>query len=286
WLQLDLGGCSFVCSWARDSRERTGVASGYPLVASPVGWSARRPGASRAGPRRAIRDDVRLGGHGGLLPGRERLPELFARADPELREHLVQVVLDGSRADEQLRADLGVGVPVAGQARDLRLLCRELVTRLDGALAYRLAGRRQLTPGALGEPLRAHAAEHLVGGPQPLAGVRAPVLPAQPLAVQEQAARELELRAAAREPVDRLAVGRLVVVQQAAAARLDADRPVGGARRRALAEALEGGRGLLGTLTADTGLDQLGERPAVVDGVLVPPRTPRRTRRDCCKATR
>ena len=48
--------------------------------------------------------------------------ELAARADAELREHVLQVPLDGARADEQLGADLGVRAPVARQTRDLRLL--------------------------------------------------------------------------------------------------------------------------------------------------------------------
>ena len=48
-----------------------------------------------------------------MLRARERLPELSARADTELREHLVQVVLDSARADEQLGADLRVGVALA-----------------------------------------------------------------------------------------------------------------------------------------------------------------------------
>jgi hypothetical protein len=47
--------------------------------------------------------------------------ELAAGADAELGEDLAQVVLHGARADEQPRADLGVGQPLAGQPRDLRL---------------------------------------------------------------------------------------------------------------------------------------------------------------------
>ena len=55
-------------------------------------------------------------------PSRERAVELGARADAELGEDLVQVVLDGARADEQPGADLRVGEAVAGEPRDLRLL--------------------------------------------------------------------------------------------------------------------------------------------------------------------
>ena len=64
-----------------------------------------------------------------------------------LREDLVQVVLDGARADEQLGADLRVREPVAGEPGDLRLLGGELVARLDGALAHGLAGGQQLARG-------------------------------------------------------------------------------------------------------------------------------------------
>ena len=86
---------------------------------------------------------------------RESPAELAARADVELGEDLAQVVLDGARADEQLRADLGVRAAVAGEPGDLRLLRRERVARLGGALARRLAGGQQLAAGALGERLGA-----------------------------------------------------------------------------------------------------------------------------------
>ena len=120
--------------------------------------------------------------------------------------------LDGARADEQLRADLRVREPVAGQPGDLCLLRRQLVARVVRPLAHGLAGGQQLATGALGEPLRPDAAEHLVGGAQLLAGVDAPVLAAQPFAVQEPGAGEVDHAAAAGEPLDRLAVERLRVV--------------------------------------------------------------------------
>jgi hypothetical protein len=47
--------------------------------------------------------------------GWEYAPELIARRDLELHEHLVQVVLDRPRADEKLRANLGVRVALAGK---------------------------------------------------------------------------------------------------------------------------------------------------------------------------
>jgi hypothetical protein len=45
---------------------------------------------------------------------------------------VVQVVLDRARADEQLGADLRVGVPVAGQPRNLDLLRRQGVAPFGG----------------------------------------------------------------------------------------------------------------------------------------------------------
>jgi hypothetical protein len=52
--------------------------------------------------------------------------ELITRADLELGEHFVEVVLDRARADEELRADLGVRVAFARKFGDLRLLRDEL----------------------------------------------------------------------------------------------------------------------------------------------------------------
>ena len=81
-----------------------------------------------------------LHGHGSRWLRRQDAVELVARADVELGENLVQVILDGPRTDEHPSADLDVRQPVAGEPRDLPLLGGELVARLDGALANRLAG--------------------------------------------------------------------------------------------------------------------------------------------------
>src|SRR6266516_7128105 len=85
-----------------------------------------------------------------LSPARTR-SRLVARVDVELGEHVVQVVLDGTRADEQPRADLGVREAVAGEPRDLGLLGGELAAGLDAAFAGGLAGGAQLARGALGD---------------------------------------------------------------------------------------------------------------------------------------
>jgi hypothetical protein len=85
--------------------------------------------------------------------------------------NLVQVILDGARADEQLGADLGVGEAVAGGPGDLGLLGGELAAGLDGAFAGALAGGRQLSARALGERLDPHRREHFVCDAQLLARV-------------------------------------------------------------------------------------------------------------------
>src|SRR5471032_2874801 len=67
--------------------------------------------------------------------GTQRLGELGTRVDPELGEDLTQVVLDGVLADEEARADLRIREAVASEAGYLRLLDREVVSRLQGAFA-------------------------------------------------------------------------------------------------------------------------------------------------------
>src|SRR4051812_43243949 len=169
---------------------------------------------------------------------RERSAQLPAGADLELAEDLVQVVLDGARADEQLGANLRVGVPVAGQPRDLDLLGRQGVACVRGDPAHGLAGGEELAARTLGEPCGPHVAEALVGGAQELARVRTPVLAPQPLSVQEPTAPQLDRRATAPEPLDRLAVTGLVAAHQPPAARFDSERPFGAGRPRAFAQAV------------------------------------------------
>src|SRR2546423_12170638 len=83
--------------------------------------------------------------------GECRRAQLLAGVDVELREHLVQVVLDRARADEQLGADLRVRVSPLRQPGHLRLLRGEHVTRLDREPSHGLARGCQLAPGAFGE---------------------------------------------------------------------------------------------------------------------------------------
>src|ERR1700760_1124867 len=79
--------------------------------------------------------------------------ELCAGCHADLPEHLVQVVLDGGGAEEQLGCDVPVAVALAGQPGDVRLLWREPGFGAGGPLAGAFAGGQQLGPGPFGEGL-------------------------------------------------------------------------------------------------------------------------------------
>jgi hypothetical protein len=96
----------------------------------------------------------------------QMLFELAAGLDSELAKRLAEVIVDGARADEQLRGDLLIGGTVGREARDLRFLMGQVVTRLDRPFTHVPAGRLELEPGALGESVDSHVGEHLVCGLQ------------------------------------------------------------------------------------------------------------------------
>src|SRR4051794_20877723 len=78
-------------------------------------------------------------------------------------------------------------------------------------------------------------------------------------------ASEVDHAAAARQPLDRLAVAILGIAsraQQRARARLDAECPVRAGRLGSLTQAFEGGGGRVRGAAADAGLDQLDEGPS------------------------
>ena len=103
--------------------QRTGVA---PAAGTALGGG--RVVRPRGGTPEDPTPSTRLTGSGRAPLGDATKPveqgarELLAGADVELREHLAQVILDGSRADEQLGGDLGIGLPLGGEQSDLRLL--------------------------------------------------------------------------------------------------------------------------------------------------------------------
>jgi hypothetical protein len=121
--------------------------------------------------------------------------QLCPRRDAELQEHLAQVVLDGTRADEQKGGDLGVGQSLARERGDLRLLRGERPT-FGGHLTHlRISRRPEFTRGAVGERPGADGQEAPVCLAQSANGVLAAPLTAQPLTEHEL--RACQLRAAA-----------------------------------------------------------------------------------------
>src|SRR3954453_12412522 len=73
------------------------------IVVAPVGRFLATRGSRDAAPFGAVPGSG-VGGADWL--GRQRVPELMTRADAQLAEDLVQVVLHGAAADEQPRGDV------------------------------------------------------------------------------------------------------------------------------------------------------------------------------------
>src|SRR3954471_16229731 len=237
---------------AEPRRARSAQASRRPGRA-PAGTYGRKARALAGGRRRRRPRVVR---------GRA---ELFARVDPELREHSAQVPLDRPRADEELCADLGIRAALGGEACDLRLLRGEPVTRVGRALAHSLAGRHPLTSRAFSESV--HAGDlrpHPVRDPEMLTSFGAPALASQPLAVDQVSAGEGRTYPRAAQTHDRLAIqllGNVALAEQRARARLDAERPVRAGGPADLLESAQRAGCALGMAAACGRLDELGVHP-------------------------
>ena len=78
-------------------------------------------------------------------------PKLPARVDADLREHLVQVPFDRSRAEEQQRPDLWIRLAVCCEPCNLSLLGGEVAWRFVNALPDLFAGRGQFATCTFGE---------------------------------------------------------------------------------------------------------------------------------------
>ena len=91
----------------------------------------------------------------------------------------------GTRAQEELCGDLGIGVTVARQPGNLLLLSREVVARLRAPLSDSFAGSGQFAAGVVHERLHSNHDKHAVCRTKLLAGVDAVARSAQPLAVQQ-----------------------------------------------------------------------------------------------------
>ena len=165
------------------------------------------------------------------------------------------------------RADLGFGVLLAGQPRDL--------SRLRGQVfpvsTVRLRARPAVPAAQVRRDLRRprhRSRRHLVGSTQLLAGIQPPALAAQPFATEEMGASELHANTGATETTDRLeieALGGIAVAQARPQARLDPQRPVGAAGVCHRREPMERIRRALGLSAAESGHDQLTEAPVGVD---------------------
>src|SRR3954447_2900908 len=193
----------------RSSSRPRGTRPRPPLSPWPRPRRSGAAGARRAGAATAAGRTGSAGRRGSCFEptrpwrydsgGRQRSAEFAPRADVELGEDLVEVVLDGARADEELCADLGVGVAGARESGDLRLVRCERVARLDGAPRHGLTGGGQLPTGALGERPRADAVERLVRPAELLARVDPPLLAPQPLPVEQLRTGDVDEDAAALE---------------------------------------------------------------------------------------
>ena len=94
---------------------------------------------------------------------RQRAGKLPAGTHAELREHLREVVLDRSGADEELRCYFGICAPLTSQPSDLGLLRSEIDARLNDPLPGFGPGRFELASGPVGETLDPHLRERLIG---------------------------------------------------------------------------------------------------------------------------
>src|SRR3712207_5591333 len=96
--------------------------------------------------------------------GVQSVAQLAARGDAELGEDVVEVRADGAVRHVELLADLAVGEPRGGHARDLQLLGRQLVYRAALARAARDTGAAQLVACTLGPRNGPEGVERLAGG--------------------------------------------------------------------------------------------------------------------------
>jgi hypothetical protein len=201
----------------------------------------------------------------------QRVVELAAGADVELGEHLAQVPLHGTGADEQLRADLGVGPPLARQPGDLPLLGGQLRARVLVPRAHLLPGGQELAPGAFGEGLDAQRGQRVEREPQLNAGVDPAVLPAQPFAVAQPGPRRVGRHPGLVQQLDRLAV-RLVGAGPGGHQRPGPGRrpagPAGPARLGDPGQPVRRGGGRLALVAARRRLGQLVQRPRRHDELL------------------
>lgn len=123
-----------------------------------------------------------------------------------------------ARADEQLGGDLAVCRGVGGKRRDPGFLRDKVQLSSGGARSGSFAAGAQFVGRLFGEAVGADVLEHGVRDAKLVSRVNAPLGPAQPLAVEQVRAVQVEGRVAAPELADRLGVGVLGAVASASSA--------------------------------------------------------------------
>ena len=160
-----------------------------------------------------------------------------------------------------------------GEVSNAGFLRGEVPFGVRSSLSGSFAGGAQFALGLLCVSARAHGVEHVVGGAELDAGVAASSAAAQPLAVEQVRAGEVDGRTAALKLADRLQVrglGLAGVIKQRLAAGADPERP---RRRRCAGPVGQGGErgaGHLPLVAADGGLDQLRQHPLSSEWMIVP----------------
>lgn len=118
--------------------------------------------------------------------------QLSPGADPEFGEDLAEVPLDGSRAEVQCSGDLGAGEPFRSEPGDVGFLGCQVSVCLYRTFAYRLPTCCEFVSRAISECLNSHRDQRLVGRSQLGPGIGPAAFPAQPFAVEELRAGELD----------------------------------------------------------------------------------------------
>src|SRR5215469_13431416 len=112
--------------------------------------------------------------------------------DTELPEHLSQVVLHRTGADEQLLGDLPVSRAFGGQVSHAGFLRGEVELSLRAPRPGSLAGSTKFVARLCSEAVGAHGVIHTFSGAQLAASVPSPFGASQPLAVDQVCARQID----------------------------------------------------------------------------------------------
>ena len=165
---------------------------------------------------------------------------------------------------KQLRSDLLIGGPVGRQARNLSLLSRQIIARLDTPPPRVLTRRPQLDPSTLSERLHPKPRKQLMSVLQLLARVQPPVSATQPLPIDQMSARELHPHTRSAQAAHRLAIkplGTFALGEQGPRSAPRPPRPIGPSGVFHLRELRQSVGGALGLAAVGGCLDQLDQSP-------------------------